>query len=613
MDSMMKENSAATESIGKAIKKPSKPEEAIEYKTFCREVMKMAKRNVDACFMAPLKLYHSQKKIQSMDMIQKIKAGLDQFSGMSSSDCIYFWLWLDYGIESIGELSDRDWAEHIKQNFSKIIADAKSLIEDASKPEKSKYIKELCKKREETECWILNVYELTLRKLYDVSGMRLLTENIIRYLEGYRIGIRTTISIVVNKNEEHIYKIAANLMLLVMRLRLGINRDEAVRWYNEGNSAYFNDRDQMLEEYILITGKYSYQSYERFVKLGDMAINGKNKYAAKEVGDVYRLGATLVDCHENRIFIEEDKEKARDYYYICVEEKYIPAYISLVKMEILINEKQKEGLVQQAKENRDLEGLAYYAEHCLKRADEYCSTDRKKALEKLSDAAEAIAALEDTCAVKHMLKSELLLSKTFETVGRSGERENENLAKTLQKLYSPGILKADKEALYREIEEIYVLAQELGDYEAEYRLGKLFRDMDDGKSEKYFEQGREKGCKWCMLEGSRTLKTENAKEWLNVMIKLDKSVQGNEILQECIARELVEAKEVWEAVKNKQIELKGYEAAEIYLLIYRNLINVNSKKETDVLRIEKNVKLQGELVSIMGLFKSWREEKEKGK
>lgn len=609
MSKMITENSTDTESIGKVIKNAPKSEVSFDYKNFCKEIMDMHKSNMDACFLMPLKLYHSKKNIGLMDTIPKIQLALDKFSELFDKDCIYFWLCMDYWMKNNTELSDEDWREYIKyikENYHTIISDTKSLIADASKLEKTKYVKELCKKRAEIECWILNVYELMLRKLYDAFNMRLLAEKIITYLEKSQIKIQTTIF--VSQDEKYIFKIASSLILLVIRLRLKIDPKDAAKWYNEGNKAYYNDGDRMLEEYILITGKYSYLSYERFIRLKDIATNGNNKYAAKEVGDVYRLGATLVDYYENRIFIDKDKEKARQYYYICVENEYIPAYISIIKMGILIDKKQEESLLQQAKESGDLEGLIFYADQCLKMADEYCQTNRQKALERLRDAVGAISVLEDTCAAKHILKSELLLSKAFEIVRGGNEEENVTLSNILQELYLSEIIKIDKQDLYREVEKIYVSAQEQEYYEAEYRLGKLFQDMDVEKSEKYFEQGREKGCKWCMLESSRTLKAENAKEWLKVMIKLEKNVQGNEELQECIAKELVEAEEVWEAVKNKQIKLESHEIAEIYLLLYHSVTYIDGKMETSTRRMKKKADLVCKLTDIMEQIESWRDD-----
>lgn len=588
---------------------------SFDYKEFCREVMKKTKRSVDACFLVPLKWYHSNQKNVSGEIIQQVETVMDKFLELPNALCEYFWLWLDSEMQNNKRFLDGNWEEDINDTAFGIIENTKSQMGDVSKLVGSRYIRILCENRDEIECQILNVYEITLKRIYSTDKMGSLLHDIVLYLKECKIGIKETTEFVLNQREEYIYKKAANIMLLIIRLYLGIDSKLALRWYREGNIEYFYEDNIMLEDYILVIRNYPYQSYECFTKMEKMAEIGKNKYAAKEVGDIYRLGITLVNYYGNRILIKKDNEKACEFYGICIEKEYIPAYISAVRTGALINEQQKNELLQQAEKNGDFEGLVYDAERCIKKADECCQVNLKEALDILFNAAETIDLLEDAYAAKYVLKNELLLSKTFEVIRNSKEIKNEELFKALKKLYSLDILKLNKTDIYKIIEETYIEAEKWGYYEAEYRLGKFFQDIEPEKSENYFEQGKEKGCNWCRLEVARRLKKQNVKKWLDIMIEIGRDIQENEKLKECMIKELAESKEVWEVIEKEKMKIEYDKIAKIYLLFCDGCIYTDKRKSEILDEIEEKNALLAKLINGKKKMEQWMSgiNKDKGK
>lgn len=548
---------------------------SFEYKFFCKNVMKKAVNRVSACFLAPLKWYHGNRDEMPKDIIPTLEKIMDVFSKIPNSQCDFFWLWLDCIMQNKRQYLKNDWEKDIESEYSDMIEYAKSHLADAPKLKDKQYIKNMCNDRGEIECLILNMYEMTLKKLYDINAMRALLHDIVSYLRECKTGINEKADCALNQREEYVFKKAAKLMLLVVRLYLEVDSKLALRWYREGNTGYFYEDDIMLEDYMAVITNYANQSYERFMKISDMAKNEGNKYAAKETGDIYRHGAVLIDYHKRHILIEKDKEKACEFYAICVENKYIPAYMPVLKMGVLVNEQQKNDLLEQAVNNGDTEGLIYYAEQYIKKADKRCRTDLKEAMGLLLDAAKTIAVLDNACAEKYVLKNQVLLSETFERAGKS-ETGFEDFINLSKELYGGDILKSDKDTVYKLMEEAYLEAGKRGYCEAEYKLGKLFRDIDVEKSKRYFEQGREKGCKWCMLEKAQSLKKQNVKEWVYIMIEVGREAREDESLRESMIKELAGLADIWDAVEKEEKEIACYKRAELYLLLWDSLEYVDT-------------------------------------
>lgn len=548
---------------------------SFEYRYFCKNIMKKAVNKVSACFLTPLKWYHGNRDKMPKDIIRTLEKVMDNFSKMPNSQCEFFWIWLDCEMQYGRQCLENDWEKDIKSRYPEVIEDAKSQLGDAPKLKGKKYIENMCSDRGEIECLILNIYEMTLKKLYDTNAMKPLLREIVSYLSKCQTGINEKADCALNQREEYVFKKAAKIMLLVMRLHLEIDSKLALRWYREGNTGYFYEDDIMLEDYMAVITNYASQSYERFMKMSDMAKNEGNKYAAKEIGDIYRHGAVMIDCHKRRIPIEKNEEKACEFYAICVENKYIPAYMPALKTGVLIDEKQKNDLLEQAVNNGDIEGLIYCAEQYIKKADKHCQIDLKEAIGLLIEAVNTIAVLDNACAEKYVLKNEVLLSETFEAAGKSGT-EFEKFVNISKELYGGDILESDRDAVCKLMEVAYLEAGKRGYYEAEYKLGKLFRDIDAEKSEKYFEQGREKGCKWCMLEKAQSLKKRNVKEWVYIMIEIGREAREDENLRESMIKELAGLTDIWDAVEKEEKEIACYKRAELYLLLWDSLEYVDT-------------------------------------
>lgn len=562
---------------------------SFDYKVFCKDVMKTAKRKVDACLLVPIKVYHDEDGIREEKVLRQIEEWMAGFS-KNSTDYVYFWVYMAYdrGYEAFLDWNKNSNKEKIEASA---VMDSKTHMGDVSKLEKNGYIKKQCENRDAAEVWILNAYEIVLKKIYSAAKMALLIKDSIDYLRKCGIEIHMPALIETREDTEHIVKIMANLMLFVTRLRLEIPEQTALKWYKKGNVAYSGYIDQMLEEYMRVVNQYSYQSYERFTKMSDIARNNKNKYAAKEIGDVYRCGMELLDCHENRIFIKENQEIACEFYGICVEAEHIPAYICALKTDALIDDRQKQEILERSVEEKCSEGLVYHANDCMIKADKCVQRDLEQALQCFKDAANTILQLEDTYGEKHVMKNKLLLSRTFEVLKKEKNETDEELYGLLQKLYLADILEKDEEGMLEVMEEIYLLAEKQGYFEAEYRLGILFQRSNNEKSKKYFTQGKEKGCKWCMFEYARIQREQEPEGWLQVMMYLGNHMNKDEKFQLMLAQEWVDGGVILNQITSEAIKLKTNELIELYGVLDTLIIKINSKKSEDTDEISECAKL----------------------
>ena len=388
--------------------------------------------------------------------------------------------------------------------------------------------------------------------------MKLIKDSV-DYLRKCDINIDMPAIIDTNKNGEYLYQTAAGIMLLIMRLRINIETREAIDWYRKGNISYVGAKDRMLEEYIRLVNLYSYQSYERFISMEQIARENKNKYAAKEIGDIYRLGALLGDMYGNRIQIIADQEKACEYYRYAMENEFIPAYTPALKTGSVINERQKEEILRKATIERSQEGLAYYAQKCIQEAEDNIRKDETRVQKLLQEAIDAMLLLEDTYGEKFVLKNQILLSKVFKSYREKEKDDIQKLNEDIQKLYVKDIWNLSEEDFATEVEKNYVLAGKLGYYEAEYKIGMLFLETDCEKSELHFEQGKNMGCKWCMLEYVKMLRKQNPKAWLTEMISLGKCLHYEE-------------KELWKAVAKEWVDCED---------LLQQIIGADSQQERD--------------------------------
>lgn len=384
-------------------------------------------------------------------------------------------------------------------------------------------------------------------------------------------------------------------MLYVTRLYVNIDPERALRKYKKGNVAYSRYRDQMLAEYIRLSDMYFYQSYERLVKMKACAMEGGNKYAAKEVGDIYRLGMELQDMHGNRVVIEVDAKTACEYYRICLDAKYIPAYVAAVKTGALINARQREAILKEAAEEKNPEGLAYCAEKYINEADANEETDPGKAIKSIEKAVDSMAYIEDSYVEKHILKNALLQSKTFISYKNGELGRDAELNKKLQSLYSGDVIAMNEDAFLTVMEKTYIAAGECGFFEAEYRLGKMFQDSDADKSNKYFEQGKEKGCVWCLMECAHLQREQDPEGWLRTMIELGRNMDGDNALHVRMAEEWTCDDNVLAQVVNGSIQLEMSEIVDIYLQLGRLYKYMHGKGE-EYNEIKRNIKLSSKLV-----------------
>lgn len=575
-----------------------KSSRAFDYTHLCKNIIKQKKRWVDANFLVSLKLLKEYEDVQEETFYNLLVKWMDAFKN-KIGNIDYFWIYLVYmnGYNKFKGLSeDADMKECIDDC---VIKDAKTYMNDVSKLEKNKYITKLCESGDTNECWILRVYEIILKKTYLKAEMTLLVQRIISYLKECEIRINYPVVIEHIQDENVIYSVASMLMLLVMRLRLNIDIDWALRKYKSGNVAYSGYRDQMLAEYIQLSSLYFYQSYERLIQMQYCAEHCKNKYAAKEVGDIYRLGMELQDIHGNIVVVEADGETACEYYRICIDAEYIPAYVPAVKTGVLLSEEQKAKILETAKVEKNPECLAYYAEKWIEEADTSEIAESSRVLKLIKQAVDAMTFMEDNYGEKHVLKNALLQSKTF-TAYKSGELGQEKeLNEMLRHLFSKDVIGMDENAILMEIGETYKLAGKYGFYEAEYRLGKLFQGSKADISNKYFEQGKEKGCIWCTLECAQIQREQVPKEWLRTMLKLGRRIYKDITLKIRVAEEWVAGDDVLKQIVEGKIKLQINEIMEIYLQI-RDLVSCIFKKNdndgNDNDEIKENVKLLAELV-----------------
>ncbi len=519
----------------RVISSPDMQNTAFDYKFFCSSVMNMSKRKADACFLVPLRLYHREPEIRDDNIFLELEKWIKVFV-KTGNKSVFFWVYLDY-LQGYRQLRDCDG--DIQHCIGKNVeADTKTVMNDISKTEKANYIRLICGKRGDEEYWILKAYELTIKYLFSVGELTVVIKATINYLKRCDIKIDMPPNGNMNEGESrYVYQIMANLMLLVTRLRFGISEDVAVQWYYDGNRAFFNYRDWMLEEYMRIVGQYSYQSYERFVRMNKIVAEGKNKYAAKELGDIYRLGMLLKDGHNNTINIAEDQNMACKFYRISMENKYIPAYIAAIKTGMLTNEKQKEEILIASQKERNLESLSYYADKSLDEMDKYAGKDSNKNLEYLKTAVETILFIEDFYGQKHVLKNKLLLSETCKMCRKNEIVVSTEVTELLKNLYGVDILKLDENKFLEMIEKNYLSAGDVGYYEAEYQLGKMFSERDSEKSNSYFAMGEEKGCEWCKLECAREKRESDPGEWLKILVDMGKRNMSSPLQME-IAKEL---------------------------------------------------------------------------
>lgn len=600
MDKVEMISSTDTESIiedsVRVIPQPDKHGQGFKYTYFCKSVLEETKRWVDANFLVPLKFLKEWENVQEEKFFERLEKWMNIFKG-KVGNIEYFWIYMVYsnGYCKFNECwEDDDIRESIGENVSD---DAKTYMNDISKLESTKYIAEQCERGDMYEYWILKVYEITVKQIYSSADMIRVVDRIIDYLQECSIKIDKPAFTDYNQGDMAIYSFASSLMLLVTRLHLNIDPDLALRKYKKGNVVYSGYRDQMLAEYIRVSEMYFYQSYERLLKMQICAEKGRNKYAAKEVGDIYRLGMELQDMHGNRVVVEANRETACAYYRICLEAKHTPAYVPAVKTGGSINERQQTEILKEAMEEKEPEGLAYYAEKCIEEADAMEQTESAGALEPIKNAVNAMTFMEDSYAEKQVLKNALLQSKTFASY-KSGKLKKEvELNEMLENLYAKDIISMDEDEILAEMEKTYIAAGECGFFEAEYRLGKLFQNSDVDKSNKYFEQGKDKGCVWCLLEYAQRQREQDPEGWVRTMLKLGRSLNRNDALCIRVAEEWISGDDVLKRVirECEHIELEIDEIMEIYLQI-SNLFDCIYGNGTDRNERKRNAMLFGELL-----------------
>lgn len=580
---------------------------AFDYKFFCANVIKMSKRKTDACFLVPLRLYHRESGIRDDKIFLELEKWMDAFTH-NGNESIFFWVYLDY-LQGYSQL--KNCGDDIKHRIGKNVeADVRTVMNDISKTEKANYIKLLCEKRGDEEYWILRAYELTIKYLFSAGELTVVIKNVINYLKSCDIKIDMPPNGNMNEGESrYVYQIMANLMLLITRLRFGISEDVGIQWYYDGNQAYFNYRDWMLEEYMRIVGQYSYQSYERFVRMNKIVEEGKNKYAAKELGDIYRLGMILKDGQNNTINIAENQNIACKYYRISMENKYIPAYIAAIKTGMLTNEKQKEEILVASQKERNLESLSYCADKSLDEMDKHVRKNVNKSLEYLKTAVETILFMEDFYEKKHVLKNKLLLSETCKMCRRKEIEVSSEITELLKNLYGVDILRLDENKFLEMIEKNYLSAGDMGYYEAEYQLGKMFLERDNEKSRSYFAMGEEKGCEWCKLECARQRRERDPGEWLKTLVDMGKRNRSlplqMEIAKELSAFDQCSAQPVEEMNMTEECLMELYIQIEhSYSLMVENLNSVlekdRRKKETG--ELNRLLEFQDQVIKAIGVL-----------
>lgn len=560
---------------------------SFDYDVFCRDVIKVAKRKLDACLLVPLKFYHDNKEI-SVDMdFDKLNIWLNDFSH-NMDDFFYVWSYLTY--ENGGNLFEK-WS---KGNENRIdmgvnaIESAKGHLNDTSKLKDSKYIKMMCENRDMEEIWILNAYELTFKRIYRVPEIVFLIRNIIKYLN--ECGLDIQMPILTQTNEKIIYKMVACLMLLVIRVRLGISERLAMEWYKGGNLAYSLYTDQMLNEYINLLGDYYYNSYERFIMIQELAQKNKNKYAAKEIGDIYSLGGDLQDIYGHIIHIKRDLEMACNFYRISMEYEYIPAYMPAIKTNSFVEPAQRERKLKNALEEKSPLALAECAKENIKKADKCIQYDVEKASVLLANTISYISMMKDDYAEKYVIKNELMLSKSFGIV-KENIGKYEQLVDCLEKGFSCDILSLTENEISKEIEQNYLLAGKLGYFEAEYKLGKYFQDKDESKSRHYISVGKEKGCNYCMLEYILHQENMDYNEWLSIMLFVGKRFHDDTDLLIKISKEWIRNELFFEKFVNDTSLISLNKVVEIYMQINNIITKIDARQEASQEKVKTENKL----------------------
>lgn len=564
------------------------------YSHICKHVIKGTIRKMDTCFLVPVKMHKEIEEIYREDFLSVLGEWMDAFC-VKKVDIDHFWIYMAYdgGYDSMKKCMFK-----VPQNVNiphTVSDDALTHMNDVTKLEKAKYIVQLCREKGDVECWILRAYEITLSKMYKAAKLATEMQAIIAYLKACDIRVDIPFTTGRGRSDEQIFQAAANLFLLVIRLGMGISPEEAVGWYKSGNVAFFRYRDTMLEEFTRLSSLYNCQSYERYLKMREMAENNKNEYAAKEVGDILRLGMELRDSRGNRVFVKPDGEAACEFYRICIDKNYIPAYVPAVKTGALINERQQEELLQAALKENIPEALAYHAERLLVRADQLLQEEQGSAFSVLREAAGAISSLEDTYGEKHVLKASLLQTETYRVYNGGGNKV-QDFDEELRRLFIKEMSNMQEEDVLGEVESAYLLAGQAGFYEAEYQLGKLFQERDSDKSQEYFRRGADKGCKWCRLEYGRMCRQQDPEKWLLCMRELGRQTQEDSALRTALAGCWIEAEDVLILMKEGKIELEDREIVGIYMQIDNIVREIYNQKEKNSSKIDRAIELCGKLM-----------------
>lgn len=598
-------------SEARIISQPMPEQRSFDFKYLCKSIIHKPIRNIEACFLAPLKVYREKiEKTADRDAVLcQLGAWMDAFREKEGAgSLLYFWIYLafDGGYEDFSNAgASADIGKRIRSCAAQ---NAKSLADSNSKLRNAEYIRRLCEARDHTECWILSLYELTLKKLYTSDDIAALIQKIIGYLRSIPYNIYMPAYISAGGQEERMVQEAANLMLLVMRLSLHIDSETALLWYKNGNASYFRYKDQPLADYLALVCQYPCQSYERLVKMEILANQG-NKYAAKEAGDLYRFGAQLTDRYGNRVGIRSDQEKTSRYYGICLESGYIPAYIPAVQTGVWLRESQKTAAIQKAVADRNPEALSYNARACLAEADSLIQAEPDRLPSLLHSAANAISLLEDDYWEMYVLKSTLLLSDAFrflrENAGTDGAEKNISLQKTLRDLYGFDALSAGRKELLNHMEEFYALAGRYGYFEAEYQLGRLFQMGDKPdlqKSAQYFETGKDKGCRKCMLEYAKLQQAQMPEMWLQTMLRLGRNLTENDPLQIILAKQWASCMDtnILRQIASSNPDTALDEMMEAYLQVTRlmRLISKSMSGNENTQELTDNIKLLNGLIEV---------------
>lgn len=533
---------AATEGVPGRPKRKNltSPESAaFECGNFYKNVLGLSKRKADGCFLLPLKIYNGHEKIRDHSQLGTLEARCDQYTAWGGEPEL-FWVYLEYE----GGY-DRLWAGIFDDRApEKVNESMRSCLSDIPKLRKTLYTRRLLEDRDLAECWILSVYQFMLRRIYKKKGISSFVNAAIR--EFRRCGIQVNDPNYASAEAEtHTYleQTAANLMLLAMRLSMDIPEGEALLWYKSGNPSFMNCRDGMLEDYMQIVRSYPYQSYHRLIRMRDLADACSNKYAAKEVGDIYRQGGVLINEDGARVLIEREPEQACDYYRRCMESEYIPAYIAAIKTGALKNGLQRDKILEQACLENDPEALAWRVRGLLERINSSPGEPPEHRLDRFVEVLETVLKIEDTYAEKYILKNEVFACALFRHCRSTPEAVPEKVREVFERLYFPGIFTADDEVILRERIGNYEMAQKFGHHGANYLLGKLFRGVDDKKSREYFDAGSNAGCKRCVLEQVRLLKADEPERYLDLLLGLEAEEGPGELLLE-IAGELADSVEL---------------------------------------------------------------------